>query len=66
MGTSKTSSDIDSVFKSILEQLEKVLNIDVKKDKEYRDRKGFSDKLFYMSEKLLKQKLLSKTYLNKR
>jgi hypothetical protein len=58
MGTSKTSSDIDSVFKSILEQLEKVLNIDAKKDKEYRERKGFSDKLFYISENLLKQKLL--------
>ena len=53
MGTSKASSDIDSVFKSIQEQLENIFSID-SKDREYKETYKFESKLSFISSKYLK------------
>ena len=57
MGTTKRSSDIKSIFKSIEEQLETIFE-EISKDKDYGDKKEFKDKLFYISEKYMKKEKL--------
>ena len=52
MGTSKNSSTIDSVFKSIQKQLESVFEINVH-DEEYEKVESFRNKLVYISKKHL-------------
>ena len=54
MATSTSSSDIESVRKSITDQLEKVFKIDAIKNGDYKT-KDFSDKLNYISEKFLER-----------
>jgi hypothetical protein len=53
MGTSKLSSTIDSVFKSVQQQLESIFKVDTKTDKEYERAERFRDKLIYISNKYL-------------
>jgi hypothetical protein len=57
MGTSKMSSNIESVFKSIQEQLEVIFSIN-KEDIEYKNKQEFKDKLSFISEKYLKRNKL--------
>jgi hypothetical protein len=54
MGTSKFSSDINSVFYSIQEQLEIVCKID-ECDEKYKKNNNLASKLFYISENHFKK-----------
>jgi hypothetical protein len=56
MGTSKASSDINSVLKSIEEQIKIIFQI-TNADEEFIE-KSFKDKLFYISDKYMKNKKL--------
>ena len=53
MGTSKSSSDKDSVFKSIQQQLEVIFSTDPHDQAEY-NQNGFDGKLSFFSNKYLK------------
>ena len=57
MGTTKASSDINSLFNSVQKQLELIFEIKVD-ETEYKERKEFWDKLVYISKKYLKDKKL--------
>jgi len=57
MGTCKMSSDINSIFKSIEEQIKIIFQIS-NSDEEFKEKKEFKDKLFYISEKYIKKEKL--------